>query len=103
MEENKERNRYAKYLPLGTVVLLKNAEKKLMITGFCTMQEEKPGVMYDYNGCLYPEGYLKSNQTLLFNHDQIAKIYHMGYESDEQKAFTERLKKAVNERNNEKK
>ena len=71
-----------KFLPLGTVVMLKGASKRLMITGFCTMAaEEAEGVMYDYSGCMYPEGVISSDQTALFNHDQIEKICYMGYET----------------------
>ena len=38
-----------KFLPLGTVVMLKGASKRLMITGFCTMAaDESECVIYDY-------------------------------------------------------
>ena len=30
-----------KFLPIGTVVLLKNGTKRLMITGFCAVEKEK--------------------------------------------------------------
>ena len=46
-----------KFLPIGTVVLLKDATKKVMITSYLIFakgdQEEKN--MYDYGGCPYPE------------------------------------------------
>ena len=81
-----------KFLPLGTVVMLKGASKRLMITGFCTMAaEESEGVMYDYSGCMYPEGVISSDQTALFNHDQIEKIYHMGLVDQEEKDFKIKL------------
>ena len=81
-----------KFLPLGTVVMLKGASKRLMITGFCTMAaEEAEGVMYDYSGCMYPEGVISSDQTALFNHDQIDKIYHMGLVDQEEKDFKIKL------------
>lgn len=81
-----------KFLPLGTVVMLKGASKRLMITGFCTMAaEEAEGVMYDYSGCMYPEGIISSDQTALFNHDQIEKIYHMGLVDQEEKDFKVKL------------
>ena len=63
---------HGKFLPAGSVVLLEGATKRLMITGFCTMAaEEAEGVMYDYSGCMYPEGMISSDQNALFNHDQI--------------------------------
>ena len=81
-----------KFLPLGTVVMLKGASKRLMITGFCTMAaEEAEGVMYDYSGCMYPEGIISSDQTALFNHDQIEKVYHMGLVDQEEKDFKVKL------------
>ena len=46
---------YEKYLPIGTVVMLKGGEKRAMITGFCSVSEDDPEKIYDYNGCLYPE------------------------------------------------
>ncbi len=80
-----------KFLPIGTVVLLKGGSKKVMITGFCSIDAEEPDVVYDYNGCIFPEGYLKSDQTCLFNHDQIAQIFFKGYEDEESKTFHEQL------------
>ena len=80
-----------KFLPLGTVVMLKGASKRLMITGFCTMAAEEEGVMYDYAGCMYPEGFISSDQTALFNHDQIEKVYHLGLVDQEEKDFKIKL------------
>lgn len=72
-----------KYLPIGSVVLLKGASKRVMIIGLCTTEkatEEKTieDKIWDYSGCLYPEGLLSSTQICMFNHDQIEKIYHLG-------------------------
>ena len=88
---------YDKYLPLGTVVLLKNGKKKVMITGFCTIDGEKKDKIYDCCGCVYPEGTLSSKQTLLFDHNQIEKIFHVGYVNEEEKEFKEKLKLYVKE------
>ena len=80
-----------KYLPVGTVVLLQNGTKRVMVNGFCSIDAEEPEKMYDYSGVLYPEGSLSSDQTLLFNHDQIVRIDHMGLIDDEEVAFKEKL------------
>ena len=88
-------NQYGKYLPIGTVVMLKGGKKRLMITGFCSMANDNKEVMYDYSGCLYPEGFLSSDETALFNHDQIAQIYHMGFVDEEEKKFKETLNALV--------
>lgn len=89
--------KYEKYLPLGSVVMLKNATKRLLITGFCVMPNEDKNKIYDYSGCLYPEGIISTEQTALFNHDQIERIYAIGYSDDEEKAFKEKLKEAIKE------
>lgn len=85
-------NNVEKFLPLGTVVMLKGASKRLMITGFCTMAaEDANSVMYDYVGCIYPEGMISSDQNALFNHDQIEKIYYIGLVDQEEKEFKIKL------------
>lgn len=95
MEDKSTKDRFAKYLPLGTVVLLRGATKKIMITGYCSADVEKMDTIYDYSGCLYPEGFLSFDQTCLFNHNQIGKIYHLGYKDEEQEKFMDVLKETV--------
>lgn len=84
-----------KYLPVGTVVLLKGGKKRAMITGFCSVAQENQEKIYDYSGCVYPEGYLSSNQVCLFDHDQIEKIFFLGFEDEEEVQFKERLNKII--------
>ena len=92
-----------RFLPIGTVVLLNNGKKEVMITSYCIFPnntEIKEGQevkatkkMYEYGGCIYPEGILDSNVSCAFNHDQIVKILHVGYESDKQKNLSAILNK----------
>ncbi len=84
-----------KYLPVGTVVLLQNGTKRVMINGFCTMDASNPSKIYDYSGVLYPEGSLSSDQTLLFDHSQIVRVDHMGLEDQEELDFKVKLKEIV--------
>lgn len=86
-----------KYLPIGSVVLLKNATKRLMVTGFLVSSKEFPEKVFDYSGCLYPEGIITSEQTALFDHEQIEKIYATGFSDPEEKSFKAKL---INELNN---
>jgi len=86
-----------KYLPVGTVVLLRNGTKRVMINGFCTMDASKPEKVYDYSGVLFPEGSLSSDQTLLFDHEQIIRVDHLGLDDDEEKTFKAKLKEIVAE------
>jgi len=82
---------YEKYLPIGTVVMLKGGKKRAMITGFCSISGEDKSKVFDYSGCLYPEGFISSNQTLLFNHEQIEKIFHLGLADEEEAQFKQKL------------
>lgn len=94
MEKSKEKSdksRFQKYLPIGTVVLLKDGEKRLMITGFC-VRSKKEDQEYDYCGVIYPEGVISATQSFLFNHKQIVKIFHLGlYKDEEEKKFKKML------------
>ncbi|WP_078061379.1 DUF4176 domain-containing protein [Clostridium saudiense] len=77
-----------KYLPIGSVVLLKNGRKKIIIYGRKQMHVET-GEEWDYLACLYPEGNINEEFMYLFNHDQIDKVYYLGYEDEEEKRFVE--------------
>ncbi len=84
----------SKYLPIGTVVLLKNGNKKVMITSylvFSTGNNSEEKKMYDYGSCTFPEGIIDSNYAVGFNHDDIEKIIHLGLIDDDQKQFNELL------------
>lgn len=97
MEENMiDVNETEKYLPIGTVVLLKGATKRLMIAGYCAVDQEKKDEMWDYSGCMYPEGFLSSTQSFLFDHSQIAKIYSLGYKDNEEEEFQQKLNEYIN-------
>lgn len=85
-----------KYLPIGSVVLLKGGTKKAMVTGFCSVAEEDTEKMYDYTGCVYPEGFLDFDQICLFDHNQIEKVYHVGYVDDEEREFKKELVEIAN-------
>lgn len=93
-----------KFLPLGTVVMLQGGTKRLMITGFCVIdienKTEAGKKVWDYCGCLYPEGFLSYDQMCLFKHNQIKEIYHLGLNEDEdneEKEFKKNLKKYIQE------
>lgn len=85
------------FLPIGSVVLLKNAEKKLMICGRVQIQESD-GQLFDYSACLYPEGMLSPDRIYLFNHEDIVRVYSMGLQDEEELAFRERIVEALQKR-----
>ena len=86
----------SKLLPIGSVVLLNNGTKKVMITGFYSAPANDNSKVYDYCGCLFPEGVVSSEQNLLFDHNQIMRVYYMGYTSEEEKEFKNKLAEIIN-------
>ena len=85
-------------LPIGTVVLLKNSNKRVMIIGLLQKQlKEGEEVIWDYSGCFYPEGYMGPDKTFLFNSGQIEKVFAVGYQDEEQFAFKVKIDTVRNE------
>lgn len=80
-------------LPIGSVVLLKNSTKRVMIIGLLQKQglEDGKEAIWDYSGCYYPEGYMGPDRTFLFNNDQLEKVYSIGYQDEEQFEFKEKI------------
>lgn len=76
--------------PNGTVVILKNANKKLMIYGR-QQKRSADNCIYDYVGCFYPEGYLSSTTNVFFNTRDIEEIIHRGYCDIEEKLLVENI------------
>ena len=80
----------SKILPFGTVVSLKNSNKKLCIIGVNQIPVNS-NKMYDYCACLHPYGYLNPEDIFLFNKEKIEKIYFYGYYDEQLKDFYEDL------------
>ena len=79
-------------LPIGSVVLLKESTKRVMIIGLCQREivDSGEGKMWDYAGVVFPEGYMGPNRTFMFNGDQIDRLYVLGYQDEEQIAMLEK-------------
>ena len=105
MEENKIPE---KFLPIGTVVVLKGGKKELMIMSYCIIPTgeayDKAGKvdiqdkMFDYGACTYPEGMITSDQLFAFNHENIDRIVYNGYQTDAQKEISKFLLAGIAER-----
>ena len=88
--------KFAELLPIGTVVLLKNAEKRLMIFGV-GQTNETDNIDYDYIGVMYPEGNMGDGSQFLFNHSDIDKIIFRGYEDEERITFINAIQEIYDE------
>lgn len=79
-------------LPIGSVVLLKDAKKSLMIVG--TEQIDEDGNRYDYISCVFPEGYINDEIMFLFNHEDIIDVKFVGCINAESQTYNQLLKNA---------
>ena len=89
--------RFADLLPIGTVVLLKDADKRLMIFGI-GQTDFTNNIDYDYIGVMYPEGSMGEGSQYLFNHSDIDQIYFRGFEDEEREEFIESIQKVYDEK-----
>ena len=81
-------------LPIGSVVLLKNGTKRIMVYGR-KMRSKSENRVFDYIGCLYPEGAMDSEHVILFDHEQIQLVYFIGFQDVEEFLFRSRLNKEI--------
>lgn len=81
---------FTELLPIGSVVLLKDAKKRLMIYGV-GQTDDTNHVNYDYIGVMYPEGNMGEGTQFLFNHSNIDKVFFRGYEDEEREKFVDAL------------
>lgn len=78
-------------LPIGSVVLLHGSQKKVMIAGVCQKGGKNPDAIWDYTGIIYPEGFIAPDKMFMFNNEQIAQVFALGYQDAEQLAFKEKV------------
>lgn len=79
-----------RFLPIGSVVLLKESKKRIMIVGVKQKQIDSEKV-WDYSACLYPEGIINPERLYLFDSEQIERVYFIGFQDGEGLAFINKL------------
>ena len=89
-----------KFLPLGTVCMLENATKAVMIIGYYTAAEGNNNKIFDYTSVLYPEGLMTSDQIGFFNHSQIKEVVNEGFKNTAAETFIANVKNFVKENSN---
>lgn len=81
-------------LPIGSVVLLKGGQKRVMICGRI-QTDVATGITYDYSACLYPEGMISSKEMLLFNNEDIKKLFFVGFQDEEEMTFKKIIEEQI--------
>ncbi len=83
-------NNIEELLPVGSIVLLKNGKKKVMIIGI-KQKNLRDNIVYDYLVIPYPEGFVNQDCLFFVNHIAIQEVFFRGYEDDERKEFINKL------------
>ena len=85
-------------LPIGSVVLLEEAEVPLLIVGSCQIRMEEvqaPTRIFDYVGVPYPFGYSNPNNMIRFDHEAIDKVYSIGFINDSMVDFLPEMQRII--------
>lgn len=77
---------YKNLLPIGSVVKLEGGERFVMIIGRIVLAQGNDNI-FDYVGCLYPEGMAKDDNLTFFNRDNIEQIYFIGYQDEQELTY----------------
>ena len=78
-----------KYLPLGTVITIKNNDFFYMIVGYTQKISDNT---YDYIVVKYPIGFVDFNTLAFFNHDNIEEIIYLGSYNDKMNKILKQIK-----------
>lgn len=81
---------YKDLLPIGSVVALQGATRKLLIIG-TIVHDEQTNTTYDYIGEPFPEGYIDAETMFLFQHEDIKSVHFLGYLNAEAQAYRAEL------------
>lgn len=85
------------FLPLGSVVAIKNSLQKLIIVGRgLTVTNDGKTTYYDYAAAPYPVG-MTNDRVAYLNHDVIDLVLYYGYDDDDNRIITELLNKYIEE------
>lgn len=77
------------YLPIGSIVKIRGFLREFMIIG---RFYETDKIKKDYCGVLYPEGFISTQATIMFNHKDIEEVVVRAEESDRGKVVNAMLK-----------
>ena len=93
---DKEETKMPELLPLGSVVTLREGNKKIMIVGRLQKHMETEEIC-DYAAVLWPEGLIDSKRFYLFNQDDIQCLYFVGLQDVEEFNYRYELEDQYNQ------
>ena len=77
---------YKDLLPIGSVVKLNEGERDVMIIGRIVVPEGSDKI-FDYVGCVYPEGVSSSDDMVFFSRENITTLYFVGYQDPQELTY----------------
>ena len=84
------------YLPLGSIVLMKDGTHRVMITGRALHVKQNDEVyFFDYAGVLYPEG-VTGQEICYFNNDWIEEVNFFGFNDEANRRYVSVIENYVN-------
>ena len=86
------------FLPIGTIVMLENCSNNILIVG-TLIKDKNINKLYDYVGCLWPEGAIEGIYCF-FNNQDIKKIIFEGYKEETKEPVDERKSLLTNKTSN---
>lgn len=91
-----------KFLPLGSIVVIKGGVKKFMIVarGLGVNVGEKSSY-FDYGACMYPEG-MMDDKMMYFQHEDITKTVFEGFSDEDDRLMVDDINEALSKTDMEK-
>ncbi len=84
-------------LPIGTVVVLKESDGRVMISGYLPITQSDGRKVWDYSGFRFPLGYVNDNEVYCFDHEQIDVVIQYGFMDYEGIEFLHRVEATMDE------
>lgn len=91
------RARFHGLLPIGSVVKIRDTEKRMMIIGRAQRKEGEEE-LHDYCSVHFPEGFLDADHLIFHEHSDIEYIFRVGYINESEMDLEERLEKYLFEK-----
>lgn len=86
-----------KFLPIGSIVVLKGGIQKIMIVSRAVNVKTPEGEKYfDYGGCIYPIG-LINDKVAYFKKEDILKVIFEGYSDSDNDIMIENINLSMKE------
>lgn len=82
-----------KYLPIGTILLIKNEITLYMITGYINKTNDE---IKDYICISFPYGFVSNKTVTYFNHEDIERIVYKGYINEKYYELNKKLNDIYN-------